>query len=117
MPHNVEIKARAPDLDRAKSVASELASGDGGGDGMTVIEQRDVFFNASSGRLKLRFLSGRPSQLIAYERGDVSGPKTSDYVLAEVPDPEDVAEVLRRAVGVLGEVGDDRSRPSWSPFP
>ncbi len=117
MPHNLEIKARAPNLDRAMSMASELASeGHGGGDGMTVIEQMDVF-NAFLGRLKLRFLSGYLSQLLTYERGDIRGPKTSDYVLAEVPDPEDVAEVLGRAIGVLGEVADDKRRSSWSTFP
>ena len=110
MPRNVEIKCRVRDLARCRSVASGLASADNreGGDGMVVLKQRDVFFRVPSGRLKLRFLRDRPSQLIAYQRGDKSGPKTSDYSIAEVGAPEDMADVLGRALGVLGEVRKTR---------
>jgi adenylate cyclase class IV len=46
MPRNVEIKARVTDLDEVKKVAASLS-----GSEATVIPQRDVFFNVSSGSI------------------------------------------------------------------
>jgi adenylate cyclase class IV len=46
MPRNVEIKARVKDLDAVKSVAASL-SGTGG----EIINQRDIFFRVSSGKI------------------------------------------------------------------
>lgn len=51
---NIEIKARISseeEFERRIAIAKELT----GTDGQT-IPQRDVFFNATNGRLKLRFL-------------------------------------------------------------
>ncbi len=72
MPRNIEIKARVRSLSKVRQLASELASKESSDEDVcTVIKQRDVFYHASSGRLKLRFLfDGRPSQLVAYQRSD-----------------------------------------------
>lgn len=54
---NIEIKARIEskeEFDRRIQIAKELSGTDG-----EVIPQRDVFFNANNGRLKLRFLQVR----------------------------------------------------------
>lgn len=50
---NIEIKARIGDnvqFERKIEIAKKLTNN------YTVIKQRDVFFNVTSGRLKLRFL-------------------------------------------------------------
>lgn len=50
---NIEIKARIGDLEefeRKREIAMKLTKD------YTVIKQRDVFFNVTAGRLKLRYL-------------------------------------------------------------
>lgn len=51
MPQNVEIKARADDLENVKQLAQKLSGSDG-----TLIEQEDTFFNCPHGYLKLRVI-------------------------------------------------------------
>ena len=53
MPRNVEIKASVADPAALLKRAGELS---GESDGGLKIEQRDTFFNAANGRLKLRRL-------------------------------------------------------------
>jgi predicted adenylyl cyclase CyaB len=94
MPANVEIKARARDWDAQLGRARALA--------LTSEElvQEDVFFAAPRGRLKLRILGqGKGSYLIYYVRPDRSGPKTSDYLTADAPDPKALRLLLAAALG------------------
>ena len=79
MPRTVEIKARVRDLDEVRRLASELSQS--GGD---VIQQRDIFFNSNSGRLKLRHADNQESQLFFYSRKDQKGPKISDYSITRL---------------------------------
>ena len=80
MPRTVEIKARVRDLDEVRRLASELSQS--GGD---VIQQRDIFFNSNSGRLKLRHAdNNQDSQLFFYSRKDEKGPKISDYSITRL---------------------------------
>jgi len=103
MPSNVEIKARVKDFETLKRKAKELSASEG-----VVIEQKDIFFQVPKGRLKLRFLQNQPSQLIFYERDDKSGPKMSDYHIATTDKPDDLANVLSRALGEKGVVKKKR---------
>ncbi|XP_020909855.1 uncharacterized protein LOC110247732 [Exaiptasia diaphana] len=103
MPSNVEIKARVHDLLELKARAKTL-SGDTG----TIIEQEDTFFDVPNGRLKLRCLKGRPSQLIYYERPDASGPKLSNYYIAETNQPKEMVVTLKHALGIKGVVKKKR---------
>ncbi len=107
MPVNVEIKARVCSLDAVRKAAAALAGGadaDVDGSCCKVLKQRDVFFAANQGRLKLRYQTGMPAQLIAYDRSDVSGPRTSDYAKTLLEKPEELEQVLAKALGVRGEV-------------
>jgi len=99
MPRNVEIKARVPDMAALRDRAAAIADS-----GPEFIAQDDTFFRCAQGRLKLRvFASGR-GELIAYERPDATGPKTSDYRVTPTSDPDGLREALTRSLGQIGRV-------------
>jgi predicted adenylyl cyclase CyaB len=100
---NIEVKARAPDFEKLKAGAEELSGGPG-----RLIEQEDVFFRAPKGRLKLRILSPSQGELIAYERDDDKGPKSSDYSIVPTSDPALLKSTLSRALDVRGTVRKKR---------
>ncbi|CAB1417409.1 unnamed protein product [Pleuronectes platessa] len=74
----------------------------------TIIRQHDVFYNCSSGRLKLRDFMDGSGQLIFYERPDTDGPKLSRYSISPTSDPQSLQTVLSDALGVKGEVRKER---------
>lgn len=96
---NIEIKARLADLAAARRVAQSIAASRLG-----VQEQTDTYFHCRQGRLKLREIAGQAAQLVAYSRPDQQGPKTSEYILAPVPDPESLKQALTATLGVRGVV-------------
>jgi adenylate cyclase len=99
MPRNVEIKARLSDPLAARRRAREVAD-----EGPWQIAQHDTFFRCATGRLKLRRFADGSGELIAYDRADERGPKTSHYRIVPTADPGALAAVLGEALGVLGEV-------------
>jgi len=99
---NVEIKARVRDADAFARRAQELA-----GRPPEVIVQRDVFFAVATGRLKLRLLDGL-GELIAYDRPDAVGPRTSRYLVHQTDDPQGLLAVLSAALPAAGEVSKTR---------
>ena len=103
MARNVEIKARVRDFAETSRRAQGLADS-----GIFEIDQRDVFFHARQGRLKLRNLSSEQAELIYYERPDETGPTTSDYVKVLGAEGAALEEALTRALGVRGEVRKSR---------
>lgn len=103
MPRNIEIKARARDWERQRTVAARLASS------REELRQFDVFFKVKGGRLKLRRLSGGEAQLIFYRRPERSGPKTSDYFVAPVADPAGLRRALAFGLGERGTVEKRRT--------
>lgn len=70
--------------------------------------QRDVFFHAAQGRLKLRCFRDGTGVLVAYDRPDRSRPKLSDYTLAPVSDATQCETALARSLGVRGIVEKKR---------
>ncbi|KAG9489737.1 hypothetical protein GDO78_005595 [Eleutherodactylus coqui] len=103
MPRNVEVKARIQDWERSLQVCQQLSGSDG-----EQILQRDVFFNTTKGRLKLRDFQDGSGQLIYYERPDLLGPKLSNYSLSNTADPHGLEAVLTQALGVRGKVVKER---------
>src|SRR5512139_3140429 len=99
MPANVEIKARvrAPDafVRRLRALSDTPEE---------LIPQTDTFFEAKSGRLKMRELKSGEAQLIYYRRIDQPGPKRSDYSIFVTKDPVGLKSVLGQALGVRGTV-------------
>jgi predicted adenylyl cyclase CyaB len=74
MPQNLEMKAVFPDLHRAAEIALDLGARDKG-----ILQQKDIYFDISRGRLKLRILSKRSCELIAYSRPHRRGGRYSTY--------------------------------------
>jgi adenylate cyclase class IV len=100
---NVEIKARIASALALLPLARACADGP-----PEPIAQDDTFFACGHGRLKLRAFADGRGELIAYQRADASGPKTSDYSIAPVADAALLRETLARALGVTGRVVKQR---------
>jgi predicted adenylyl cyclase CyaB len=99
MARNVEIKARLANIEALLPRVRDLADR-----GPELIEQDDTFFTCTNGRLKLRVFADGSGQLIAYERPDAAGPKTSDYSIADVGNPASLRATLALALGQNGRV-------------
>ena len=95
MARNVEVKARIDSIESLLPRARALADGP-----PEPISQDDTFFPCANGRLKLRVFADGRGELIAYERLDATGPKTSDYVITTVADPDSLRATLALALGL-----------------
>ena len=104
---NVEIKARDPDPPRTLEAALALGEDHG------VLVQRDTYFHAVKGRLKLREGPGLAAELISYDRADLAGPKVSVYRRVPVLDPGGLAQSLGDALGVRVVVEKRRRLVVW----
>ena len=109
---NVELKARDPDPDRSFERALALGADDRG-----EIKQRDTYFAAVRGRLKLREqeAGGSPlwDELIGYSRADSTEPGTSSYLRVPVADAAALREALDSALGTLVTVVKRRRVLLW----
>lgn len=122
---NIEIKARIADdadYENRVEIAKNLTNTAG-----EVLNQRDVFYNVSNGRLKLRiqvritidwlikngdlrwwkFQDGT-AMLVQYARPDTSGPKLSEFDVLDVTEPDRLDRMLSNSLGVIGEVKKSR---------
>ncbi len=104
MARNVEIKARIASVEALLPLAQACADGP-----PEPIAQDDTFFHCATGRLKLRAFADGRGELIAYQRPDASGPKTSDYAITPVVDPDALRATLARALGISGRVVKQRT--------
>jgi predicted adenylyl cyclase CyaB len=104
MARNVEIKARVDAIAPLEPRVAALAQ-----HGPEAIAQDDTFFHCAHGRLKLRAFADGRGELIAYDRPDATGPKTSDYRITPVADVAGLREVLTRALGSAGRVTKQRT--------
>ena len=105
---NVELKARDPDRERSLAVCRELGAEDRG-----VIRQRDTYFRAATGRLKLREEEPGGATLIQYDRPDAAEARTSRFRLVRVDDPDALREALDAALGTLVVVDKERHLLLW----
>jgi len=106
---NVELKARDPDPAGTLARCLALGAADGG-----VLAQRDTYFMARRGRLKLRVEEGAlGGELIAYRRDDATDAAESGYVLAPLAAPEELAEALDAALGTTVVVSKRRRLFLW----
>ncbi|MGH2949708.1 MAG: cytidine deaminase [Solirubrobacteraceae bacterium] len=105
---NVELKALDPDPARSLAVCRELGAEDRG-----VIRQRDTYFRAREGRLKLREEEPGGAVLVQYDRPDGAAARESRYRLVPVDDAEAVREALDAALGTLVVVDKERHLLLW----
>jgi predicted adenylyl cyclase CyaB len=100
MPKNVEIKARLASPEQARKTALRLSGND-----PEVIDQHDVFFASSQGRLKLRMFPDGTGEFIEYHRADTADAKTSSYRLVKTSEAQALREILKNmGASVTGEV-------------
>jgi adenylate cyclase class IV len=78
-----------------------------------LLRQRDTYFHAVQGRLKLREIEGASAELISYRRADRDGPKVSNYRVVPVMDPIGMGEALADALGVRVVVEKARRLLTW----
>jgi homotetrameric cytidine deaminase len=105
---NVELKALDPDPVRSLAVCRDLGAEDRG-----VLRQRDTYFRARQGRLKLREEEPGGAVLIQYDRPDAAAARESRYRLAPVPDPDTMRASLDAALGTLVVVDKERHLLLW----
>jgi adenylate cyclase class IV len=105
---NVELKARDPDPARSLAVCRELGAQDRG-----VLRQRDTYFRAREGRLKLREEEPGGATLVQYDRPDAAAARVSAYRLVPVPEPDGLRAALDAALGTLVVVDKARHLLLW----
>lgn len=106
---NVELKAIDRDPEATEARVAGLGADDRG-----ELEQRDVYFPARHGRLKLRQQScGGAGELIAYRRPDDPDATESEYVLAPVSAADVLAEALDATLGTVVVVRKRRRLFLW----
>jgi len=103
MPTNIEIKAVVRDWDQTCKRAASLSDVP-----LEILNQEDTFFNCITGRLKLRQFSSQRGELIAYQRDDVAGTKSSRYLITRTAEPETLRHVLANSLGIVGTVKKQR---------
>lgn len=104
---NVELKAR--DRDPEATLAAALGHG---AEDRGVLRQKDTYFAAREGRLKLRE-EDDGATLIAYARADAATARTSAYHLVAVPDPAGLAGALDASLGTVVVVEKFRRLLLW----
>jgi adenylate cyclase, class 2 len=100
---NLELKARDTDPERSLRTCEGL-----GAEGKGILLQKDTYFNAPQGRLKLRQERGAVSHLIAYERQDFAGQKESRYRIVDIGDASELEEALAGVLGITAVVSKAR---------
>lgn len=114
---NIELKARCADLEAARAAAQAH-----GARFVRVEHQRDTFFPAPRGRLKLRERTWHEGQdeeamsdaeLIAYERADIDGTRESRYRVVRAIEAPALSAALSAALGQRGVVAKRRELWLW----
>jgi homotetrameric cytidine deaminase len=105
---NIELKAHDRDPQRTLALALALGAEDRG-----TLAQRDTYFAAARGRLKLREEDPGEAQLIAYVRPDAAQARESRYRIAPVADPAAQRAALDAALGTLVAVAKRRHLLLW----
>ena len=105
---NLEIKAVDPDPPATLQAALDLGADDHGW-----LHQRDPYFHAVQGRLKLREAPPAPAELIAYARAELAGPKVSLYRVVPVADHHALIDALSDSLGIKVVVDKARRLLRW----
>lgn len=92
---NIEFKARAKDLAKARKILHELQA-----DYRGIDKQIDTYFNCQIGRLKLRE-GNIENSLIHYVRANTQTSKESQILLHKTNPESSLKEILIKANGIL----------------
>jgi predicted adenylyl cyclase CyaB len=107
---NIEVKARYPDLNRAREICKFI-----GAEFLGVLNQVDTYFRSTDGtRLKLREINNEFAELIQYNRPNDAVARSSLYTIEPVTDPRRTIDRLARLHGVLCVVRKRRELYGWN---
>jgi predicted adenylyl cyclase CyaB len=95
---NLEAKFRLANLRQAQEAAETI-----GFVRRATLAQRDTFFNATNGKLKLRE-EPLSATLIHYQRDRAGDLELSNYAIVTVPDPGAMRAMLEASLGVIATV-------------
>ncbi len=104
MPTNLELKARYLSPAKALRIARTLNARHVG-----ILRQQDTYFKVSSGRLKVREMSGKRSELIYYGRDNTRASRYSHYRVIPLTAPRSTKRLFASLFGVLVVVRKERS--------
>lgn len=105
---NLELKVKCVDHMAALRAVKLLKARD-----MGTLNQRDVYFNISPGRLKLRSINDLVHQLIYYKRANRAAAKFSNYYISEIVHPKRVEHILKEIYGIKVIVSKRRKLYLW----
>lgn len=105
---NIELKARDLDPGASLKACLKLGASDHG-----TIAQRDTYFDAPHGGLKLREEHPGGAHLIQFLRAEQPQQRESRYRIAEVTDAASLVPVLADAIGIWGTVLKRRHLLLW----
>jgi adenylate cyclase class 2 len=108
MSRNIELKARDRQPLRTLAACEAL-----GARARAVLFQRDTYFHAQRGRLKLREEATK-AQLIAYERADRAEQRESRYRIVEIEEADALKAALESALGIMAIVTKERRLLIWN---
>jgi predicted adenylyl cyclase CyaB len=100
---NIEIKAKISDWQKLYQLVVALSDAQ-----EEILIQKDIFFPAQNGRLKLRIFRDDYGELIHYQRENTLEAKESNYVIAKTTEPLAMQTALSKALGVVGIVEKKR---------
>jgi predicted adenylyl cyclase CyaB len=103
MPVNLEIKACLGDSKIALQKAGKLNV-----QSAEVQNQKDTYYKIRVGRLKLREIPGRESELIYYNRQESDDIRTSDYTVCKFPPEKSPGLILAQALGIIAVITKHR---------
>lgn len=106
---NLELKARIARIEEAEERARRLGATEGG-----LLRQVDTYFDAPSGRLKLREINGNEAQLIGYDRPEQDAQRYSQFRVVAVTDAAGMKALLTEAMGLRGTVSKHRRLYHWN---
>ncbi len=87
----VELKAKVDNLEPIRSKLKALKAKYIG-----TFQQTDIYFDVPKGRLKLGQINNEKTQLIYYERENISKPKRSDIFIIEIPESKAFIALLKK---------------------
>ena len=105
---NLELKIKCKDHTSALSAVKKLSAKYEG-----ILKQRDVYFNLSPGRLKLRSINNERFELIFYKRLNRASAKFSNYYISEITHPKRVEKLLKEILGIKITINKTRKLYLW----
>lgn len=104
MAENIEFKAKINNYSLMYQSVAQLTKVN-----PTVLLQKDIFYKAHFGRLKLRSIYNTEHELIFYLRPNKEGPKYSKYIRIRINNQSLVDSILTKTLGQLVVVKKQRN--------